>query len=77
MLHTFSKGYSSESTRQIIGNLYSSISVIKNNSTDYIKQKWERELDIEIPLEEWSLMIHAQMTKHKLTKLERLLLEEL
>lgn len=58
----FMKAYNSESTGQIIGNLYSSISLIKNYSTDYKKQKWERELDIAISPEEWSTIIHTQMS---------------
>ena len=35
---------------------------MKKNSTDYIKKKWERELDTDIPPEDWSLIIHTQMT---------------
>lgn len=58
----FIKAYNSGPTRQIIGALYLSILLMKNNSTDCIKQKWERELDIEISSEEWTLIIHTQMT---------------
>ena len=58
----FIKAYNSESTRRIIGNLYSSILLIKNYSTDYIKQKWERELDAAISQEEWTTIIHTQMS---------------
>ena len=71
----FMRAYNSEPTRQITGNLYSSISMMKNYSTDYIKQKWERELGIVISPEEWSAIIHAQ-TSTTNSELEKLLLGE-
>lgn len=40
----FIKAYNLEPTSRITGALYSRILLMKNNSTDYIKQKWEREL---------------------------------
>lgn len=58
----FMKAYDSKLSRRIIGNLYSSILLMKTHSTDYIKQKWERELEIAISPEEWTAIIHTQIS---------------
>lgn len=58
----FIKAYNSKLHKKIIGELYWNIIKLRNYSTFYIKEKWERELGVEITPNDWESIIDTQIT---------------
>uniref|UniRef100_A0A3Q0RGC2 Uncharacterized protein n=1 Tax=Amphilophus citrinellus TaxID=61819 RepID=A0A3Q0RGC2_AMPCI len=58
----FIKAYKSKLNKKIIGGLYRNINELRGHSTSYIKEKWEKELDIIITHEDWAIKIDTQNT---------------
>lgn len=59
------RSYSCESAKGAISRLYKGLLTKKSYSTDYIKNKWEKEGDFEITKEEWCncCELHWKCTK--------------
>ena len=54
IIRLFVDAYSSNSTKGLIGRLYNGISSLNGHTTRYIKERWEKELDIEITEDTWT-----------------------
>lgn len=53
LIQTFIDAYQGENIKGVIGKLYSAISSVNKNSTDYVRQGWEKYMKMEIPEEVW------------------------
>lgn len=53
IIQIFIDAYSSQSTKGTIGKLYKSLMARNKNSTEYIRQRWEKETNLIIPEEIW------------------------
>lgn len=61
LIDMFIKVYNTNtSEKRLISGLYNCIQDIKGHSTQYIKEKWEKEMQICIPAEEWLNLWHSQ-----------------
>lgn len=49
-----------EVNKKIISKLYQSFQIQKGNNTEYVKSKWEKELNLEVSREDWRLMWDTQ-----------------
>lgn len=58
----FVKAYKSKLFKKIIGELYGHITNLRGHSTSYIREKWEKELGVEIMPDEWEIIIGTQIT---------------
>ena len=72
IIHLFFDAYNLGSAKGLISKLYHGITSLNTDTTDYVRQRWETELDIDITeavcLNAWQTVI--------LPDLERLLLEK-
>ena len=62
IIQIFIEAYDSKSTKGITGKLYKSFTLLNKNSTDYIRQRWEKEANIVIPEETWLQIWKNQST---------------
>lgn len=46
-------GYNSGSNKGLVSKLYHGITSLNKDTTDYLKQQWDKELDIEITEDMW------------------------
>jgi len=53
IIHIFMDAYNSGNIKGLISKLYHSITSLKRDSTDYVKQRWEKELNIVITEDMW------------------------
>lgn len=53
VIHTFIDAYNSGSNKGLVSKLYHGITSLNKDTTDYVKQRWEKELDVEITEDMW------------------------
>lgn len=62
MISIFHDAYQKKDNKKLISRIYESIQASKNHSTLSIKQKWERESEIQISEEIWMEICETQAT---------------
>lgn len=62
IVNIFIDAYDSGSNRALISKLYKCLTKLKGHSTIYIKQKWEKEMDIVITEDGWARIWETQFT---------------
>lgn len=62
LIQVFTNAYNLGSNKKTISNLYLGIQSSKKHSTNYIKKKWEEELNIEITDETWLNILETQQS---------------
>lgn len=62
IVNIFIDAYDSGSNKALISKLYKCMTKLKRDSTIYIKQKWEKEMGIEITEDGWTRIWETQFT---------------
>lgn len=61
-MEVFIDAYNSKNTKGIVGRLYKAITSMNKSSTDYIKERWEKELNVVITEDMWTKAWETQST---------------
>lgn len=62
LVNIFCNAYKIGDNKKLVSRLYCSMQASKNLSTEYIKQKWEKESDSQITEEDWTGICETQIT---------------
>uniref|UniRef100_A0A3B1K1Q0 Reverse transcriptase domain-containing protein n=1 Tax=Astyanax mexicanus TaxID=7994 RepID=A0A3B1K1Q0_ASTMX len=62
VIQVFINAYNSGNMKSLISKLYNGIIILKKDSTDYVKHRWEKELKIEITEDMWLTAWKVQST---------------
>ena len=60
IIQLFIDAYNSKNSKGIVGKLYKGFTLMNKNSTNYIRERWEKELNMVIAEEVWA---HAWVTR--------------